>query len=440
MISFLIKNQICRSIMVVISVILFFTCCNPEEPEKQRKTVHDPINVIFAVHIEPFLPEFGFDYGSRRDELYWLKDLALSHGAKLTVASNGEFMEFIEDFSDQSLVQSYLNAGFNWGTHIHPLWRRGRHDWVLELPDVEEDTVRMIWNDNINAVNSVIGSENNYGVAPYQCAQPLLVKMMIESGFTIQTGLTEPAGIMAYENLGHYPWNPFRPSSKIGSFLKEDLDQKQYILIPHYPQLEPNSGPSGPRSLGTNKKYFMMEFIEWLHHQREDLPEKIWVFGIATHDCYNNPNRDDIAAMLDWLDDNFIGKAIPTGEVIARYATATEVAEKFVKWEDEHRGESSFSWEEGEQYPYTYSEMASILKDAEYDIGIDIGESLECHRFKSTNDSKIYLLWSWSGSQTIDFTPWITGEVLVRDGKGGEYVSNAGSLKVNEEPIFIEKN
>ena len=404
------------------------------------ETTQGPIKVLFAVHVEPFLPEFGFDYGARREEMYWLRDLALTHGAKLTVASNGEFMEFVEDFGDQELVQSYLDAGFNWGTHIHPLWREGRHDWILESPDASEDLVRRIWQDNVNAVNSVIGTENNYGVAPYQCAQPLLAKMMREYGFTIQTALTEPAGIMAWENLGHYPWNPFRPSAETGKFLKEDLKQTQYILIPHYPQLEPNPGPSGPRSLGTNQKNFLMEYIEWLHWQRNGLPTKVWVFGIATHDCYNNPNRDDIETMLEWLDENFIGKTTPTGEIIAEYATATEIAKEFYQWETEHPHESSFSWEEGQPYPYTYSDMPNLLREAEYDTVIDLENTLACYRFTRENASPIYVLWSWVGEQVIDFSSQIPDQVRVYDGKGNEYISASGTLKVTEEPIFVEAN
>ncbi|HEC75746.1 MAG TPA: hypothetical protein ENI33_00605 [Thermoplasmatales archaeon] len=370
--------------------------------------------------------------------MYWLRDTALAHGAKLTVSSNGEFMEFVEDFGDQELIKSYLDAGFNWGTHIHPLWRRDRHDWVLETPDVSEEIVRRIWQDNTNAVNSIIGSENNYGVAPYQCAQPLLVKLMNEFGFTIETALTEPAGILAYENFGHYPWNPFHPSPEAGKFLKECLNQTQYILIPHYPQLEPNPGPSGPRSLGTNQKYFIMEYIEWLHWQRNNLPAKVWVFGIATHDCYNNPNRIYIETMLSWLDENFIGKKIPTGEVIAEYATATQIAEEFLQWEAEHPGMSSFSWEEGQPYPYTYSDMPRLLKNAEYDCIIDISETISCYKFKKDNSSSTFVLWSWGEEQIINFSSQISGKVRVYDGKGNESLANSSNLKVGKEPMFVE--
>jgi len=397
-----------------------------------------PINVIFAIHIEPFLPEFGYDYGERRTELYWLRDLALNHSAKLTAASNGEFMEWVQDFGDEDLIQSYLDAGFNWGTHIHPLWRNGSHDWVLVPPDAPEETVRLIWETNIQAVDNVIGRENNYGLAPYQTHQPLMVQLFEEFDFHIMTMLTEPAGVMAYENLGHYPWNPFRPSANPGKYLKEDLNQRQYVMIPHYPQLEPNPGPTGPRSLGTNKKYFLMEYLEWLHHQRLGLPARVWVFGIATHDCYNAPNRGYIAAMLDWLDENFVGKTTPDGHVIAEYTTATEVAEEFLQWEAEHPGQSSFSWEPGEPYPYTYHEMPSLLSNAEYNVSIDLGESLSCHKLIRNDTTPIYVVWSWSGTQIVDFSPLIEGQLLVHNGRGSHYLSDSKSLVVTEEPLFVE--
>ena len=387
------KVSACLRMFVFTSAaILLLGCSTPGEPEETTEPTQGPINVIFAIHVEPFLPEFGYDYGDRRRELCWLRDTALVYGAKLTLASNGEFMEFIEDFGDEDLVQSYLDAGFDWGTHIHPLWRRGRHDWVLQPPDTPPDTVRLIWQSNVDAVERVIGRENNYGVAPYQTHQPLMLQLMEEFDFKIETALTEPAGIMAYENLGHYPFNPFRPSPLPGKYLKEDLSQTQYVLIPHYPQLEPNPGPSGPRSLGANQKYFLMEYIEWLHWQRERLPNKVWVFGIATHDCYNAPNRTYIDTMLMWLNENFVGKTTPTGWTIARYATATEVADEFFEWERNHPGESSFSWEPGDPYPYTYPDMPKLLQDAEYDAIVEIDDAIACYRFRRPGSSPILSL------------------------------------------------
>ena len=245
-----------------------------------------------------------------------------------------------------------------------------------------------------------------------------MVALMREFNFNIMTMLTEPAGVMAYENLGHYPFNPFRPAAEVGKYLKEDLNQTQYVLIPHYPQLEPNPGPSGPRSLGTNQKYFIMEYIEWLHWQRNGLTKKVWVFGIATHDCYNRPNRDYIDTMLNWLDENFIGKMTPEGHVIAEYTSATEVAEKFFEWEKEHPGVSSFSWEEGDPYPYTYPDMPVLLKDAEYEGLVELGSTLSCYKFKREGSSPIYALWSWEDDQVIDFSSEISGQVRVYDGKG----------------------
>jgi len=432
-----VKSWAQRLLALTVVALLILACAGPAKPEERKEPTQGPINVLFAIHVEPFLPTFGFDYGARREEMYWL-DLALAHNAKLTVASNGEFMEFVQDFGDQALIQSYLDAGFNWGTHIHPLWRKARHDWVLEPPDAAEDTVRLIWESNVAAVNAVIGRDNNYGAAPYQTHQPLMVALMREFNFNIMTMLTEPAGVMAYENLGHYPWNPFRPSAEAGKYLKEDLHQTQYVLIPHYPQLEPNPGPSGPRSLGTNQKYFLMQYIEWLHWQREGLPPKIWVFGIATHDCYNNPNRTYIEEMLNWLDAHFIGKVTPHGQTIAEYATATEIAAEFSQWENEHPGSSSFSWEYGQPYPYTYPDMPRLLLNAEYDSDIDIAGSIACYRFTRENAVPIYALWSWSGEQVIDFSSQISGQLRVHDGKGNEYTSKASTLKVTAEPIFVE--
>ena len=196
--------------LALLVLFLALGCVAPmATPTAAPPPTQSPINILFAVHIEPFLPTFGFDYGARREELYWLRDLALAHNAKLTVASNGEFMEYVEDFGDQALVQSYLNAGFDWGTHIHPLWRRSRHDWVKEPPDASEEKVRRIWQDNIRAVNAIIGAENNYGAAPYQTHQPLMVALRHEYDFHIETALTEtPTG-----NTSRPCWTGWTPTS-----------------------------------------------------------------------------------------------------------------------------------------------------------------------------------------------------------------------------------
>ncbi len=424
--------------LVLASGIFLLAGCHGGPTSPDSEPSQPPINILVAVHIEPFLDEFDATYGERREELYWLRDTALTHGAKLTVASNGEFMEFVEDLGDEPLIGSYLDAGFNWGTHIHPLSRKARHLWIVHSPDAPDSTVRRIWSDNIAAVEAVIRHENDYGVAPYQCRQPLMVELIAEHGFSIMTMLTEPAGELAYEEIGHYPWNPFRPCGQPGNYLKEDLSQHVYVMFPHLPQLGGDPGPSGPRTLGTNQKYFLMCYLEWLHHLRAGLPEKVWVFGIATHDCYNKKHHEEILEMLDWLEQSFVGHTTPDGHTIARYASATEVAEEFFDWEARHPDESSFSWQKGEPYPYTYSAVPELLRDAEYDQEIQLGETLACYSFTRERDGTIYLVWSWSGQQTVDLSSLMPGEVIIYDGLGDQTAGESSSVHVTEEPVFVE--
>jgi len=142
--------------------------------------------------------------------------------------------------------------------------------------------------------------------------------------------------------------------------------------------------------------------------------------------------------MLDWLDANFVGKTTPQGDVIARYATATEVAELFYRWEAEHPGMSSFSWEQGQPYPYTYADMPILLRDAEYDRALDLGAALAAHRFTRQSGGPIYVLWSWDGEQVVDFSAQIAGQLQVHDGKGNHTTADARALIVTEEPILVE--
>ncbi|CAD7774384.1 MAG: hypothetical protein KIIPBIDF_00563 [Candidatus Methanoperedenaceae archaeon GB50] len=84
--------------------------------------------------------------------------------------------------------------------------------------------------------------------------------------------------------------------------------------------------------------------------------------------------------------------------------------------------------------------MPNLLREAEYDTVIDLENTLACYRFTRENASPIYVLWSWVGEQVIDFSSQIPDQVRVCDGKGNEYISASGTLKVTEEPIFVEAN
>ncbi|MDL1965499.1 MAG: hypothetical protein LWW90_02345, partial [Candidatus Desulfofervidus auxilii] len=59
-------------------------------------------------------------------------------------------------------------------------------------------------------------------------------------------------------------------------------------------------------------------------------------------------------------------------------------------------------------------------------------------RFTRENALPIYVLWSWTGEQVVDFSSQIPGQLQVYDGKGNKYISTSGALKVTEEPIFVE--
>ena len=59
---------------------------------KLNDSYEPPINIIFDVHIEPMnIPP---NYIKRRIEVNWLRDTAINFGAKLSLQTNGEYMEY----------------------------------------------------------------------------------------------------------------------------------------------------------------------------------------------------------------------------------------------------------------------------------------------------------------------------------------------------------
>lgn len=63
-------------------------------PRSGTVTYEPPINILFVIHIEgkEESPD-SIEYLEWRDELFWLKNKFNLFGHKMTVLSNGEYME-----------------------------------------------------------------------------------------------------------------------------------------------------------------------------------------------------------------------------------------------------------------------------------------------------------------------------------------------------------
>jgi len=394
---------------------------NPNEP---------PIQVIFDVHIEPM--HVGPDYETRRTEVNWLWETALQYGARLTLESNGEYMEYCLEYGHEADFQQYLESGFDVGTHSHLVTYEGPHNWVQHSGPMSFGLVNQIIGDAEMFVDAVVGAENNFHLCT-QTGDLYLDDMMDLHQFDFITG----PGEEGYWSFGHQVWNPFRPATAPGSgVLEEDLTM-QFCTIPHLPQINKPNAHGMNLLLDQMKRRFLMIYIEWLSRVRNNMDDKIWVWGFNSHPGQTNQHRDAIVEMLSWLNDNFIDHTLPTGDVVAVYASGSEIHQSFLDWEAVNPGASSFNHVDGDPYPYTFAAMPTLLNEAGYDAEIDMGENINVHRMLK-NEQPIYAVWTDSGSEVVDFSTQLSGDLLTTDGHGNQTVQHSTVLVISEEPLFIE--
>jgi hypothetical protein len=409
-------------IVILCSVVYTTLWANPNEP---------PIHIIFDVHIEPI--EGGPNYFQRRTEVNWLRETALAHGATLTLESNGEYMEYCLEHGHQADFQAFLDAGFDVGTHSHLVTYEGPHQWVNRYgEELTFDLVDRIISDAEAFVDSVIGAENNFHLCT-QTNKAYIDTMMHMHDFRFVTG----PGEEGYWYFGHQVWNPFRPASSEGSgVLEEDLTAP-YVTIPHLPQINKPEAHGMNLLLPQMKRRFLMIYLEWLYRVRNGVDDKIWVWGFNTHACQNFLQRDAVEEMLQWLNEYFVNHTVETGDTIAVYATGSEIYRKYLDWEANHPGVSSFSYVDGDPYPYTYEAMPTLLNDAAYDTCFEMDININTHGFRK-NGKPLFIAWTDSGTAVLDLSSFFPETVRTTDGHGIESVQNSSQLIVSEEPLFIE--
>jgi hypothetical protein len=307
-------------------------------------------------------------------------------------------------------------------------------------PNYDLDVARQVWDDADRYVDSLLARIGTVGQNKTMCSQAYTCgtegQLMDEYGFIINAGSRAEKGLTQF---GHTIWNPWRPATNDdpGHEIEEDLNTS-YIMLDHFAQVGVMGGAHGTLlSVPHLKRYFLMLYLEWLSRERSGTLDKVWTFGFVFHPEDGDTFNDALAEFLDWLDDNFIRKVSPHGNIIARYATINEIADEYTAWEVAHPDTSSFNWIEGDGYPYTYDIVPKMLAEAEYDSQIDIGESLSCYKL-SKKGQPIYLMWSDKGERTVDFSGEMSGIVSVTEITGAQSTQSAAALTLKEDPLFVE--
>lgn len=428
----------------------------PAPGAKSGPDYEPPINIFMILHIDPIMdkqknfvlvsPEI---YQQTRQEIYWLKEEAERHGLRFTALYNGWYPQEALELADVDQFRELLATGHEIGTHAHrltydpaqDLWISRREE-LSKIPPITYDPelARQTWADAYQYVDAVLKEIDATGQNQIVCAVAHKAsdegRLMEQFGFTIAAG---QRGESSIQDFGHIVWNPWRisASDEPGRHLEEDLNTR-FITIPHLAQIGIRGGVHAmDLSQAQIRRRFLMLYTEWLSRERRGAEDKVWSFGFVYHPEDGDVFNQELADFLAWLDENFIGKTSPHGNIIARYATVGEIGKQFVAWEGERPGASSFSYVRGDPYPYTYPLLPDKLGDAAYEGRVNLGEGVTALRF-SKGGQPIYLVWSDIGERRVDFSAEISGQVKATTAAGGESTLEASELPLSEEPLFVE--
>jgi hypothetical protein len=414
-----------------------------------------PIRVFMVLHIDPKMNEEKTEvvvtpeiYQTTRDQLTYLKEESESHGMRFTALYNGWYVQEALERGDTDQFRQLIDAGHEIGTHAHRLtYDADRDVWVSHVEELskvppityDHELARETWNDAYRYVDAMLTEIGAQGENETVCAVAFQLsdqqQLMDEFGFSIAAGQQGESSIGYF---GHIIWNPWRPTSSDdpGLALTEDLNTR-FMAVPHLAQIGIRGGVHDmDLSLEQLQRRFLMLYTEWLGRERTGADDKVWSFGFVYHPEDGDIFNDTFEAFLDWLDEGFIGGGSPHGNVIAEYATVGEIADAFYAWEAANPGVSSFSYARDDPYPYTYPALATMLDDAAYEGEVDAGPETAGYRF-TKEGQQIYMLWSLSGTQTIDLSGELSGPVLATSAYGDVATADASSLTVTEDPLFV---
>jgi len=419
--------------------------------EHAQSSAQGPIHVLFVLHFDPKMEKGVMDmnssatiqvYETSRDELVWLLDFAKKYGVKMTALFNGYYMQLALRRGELEPLERLLDEGHEIGTHAHNICYDKNKDWWFVCPGKPD-----IWfRDAKVAVDQVLKQlgkgENRVMCAMFERGKyGLEDELMKKYGYDIGLG-NRPEIALGY--FGHIVWNPWRArcSDDPRRALEED-ESVSFISIDHRAQIGSTTSHGGVDSRSdTLKRQFLMLYVEWKTRELKGLGDKVWTWGVVHHPNMGDRYNSHIEDFFAWLTQHFIGKKTPSRNVIAVYSTASEVAEEFYQWEQSHPGESSFSYVEGQPYPYLCKYSRDLLLNATYAGELSLGADVEAFKFQSKNGEVFVLAWyNGKGTTTVDLSSLFSGKVKIYSGTG-ELLDTADSrsIPLTEQPVFILKD
>ncbi|MGH9673277.1 MAG: hypothetical protein ACRD44_08850 [Bryobacteraceae bacterium] len=450
------------------------------------------INVLFTIHFDPLQAPGGqvsrTAYEGQRDNLAWLADyfdeIERSSGAafapKLTLEIAGDHAEYYsEDPVGLALLQRLHARGHELAIHFHTNYKTGSHQWMDGQSQNTPEMRRRVTEDHIKEVDALVAKViGNSDPAAVRRANHTIQghftdeAYALEQGFDIiTTGQTE----ILNSFFDHDPWNPFRLRSVApgASQLQEDLNGP-WIMVPSASVL----GAIGRHTVWVDVSPAAMrrKFLNLLLERRNrrlggaTADERVWAFGWHEHLANISANdgvygnianlRDEVIELVSWLNHNFIGQRDSKGALIARYATASEVASELKSWEEAHRGQSSFNYArrttDWEAYPYQLRGLTSQLMNSHHESEIPgfRAEGVHAHKLLKTDDQNwsfrggqivsssatwpIYLMWSDEGEVTIDLSGSVASELTCVAADANDHVgvsADPRGVRVGATPV-----
>ena len=404
-----------------------------------------PINVLFVLHFDPPAGDFEVEgvecvnnYVRSRDELVWLLNFAEKSGVKMTALFNGYYIQHALRRNELEPLERLAAEGHEIGTHAHSICYDKVGDRWFRCSNADQwfrDAKTLV-----DTMLKEIGAEGNRAMCAmfqkgmYSHEDDLMKKY----GYDIGIG-NRPEIALNY--FGHIVWNPWRAecTDLEGHALKEDKNVG-FISIDHRAQIGSTTSHGGVDSRSdTLKRQFLMLYIEWKYRELRDYEDKVWTWGVVHHPNYGDKYNDHIEDFFSWLNKYFINKKTPSGNLIAVYSTASEVADQYYDWERKHPGSSSFSYVEGDPYPYICKYSKDKLLDSEYMGEVDLGADVTAFKFRSKGGKIFLLAWyNGKGVKTVDVSSIFGGTVYVITPVGEKTEQDASRVSLTEEPVFIE--
>ncbi len=419
-----------------------------------------PISIICDMHADP-LPQTSYAeklayYSMQLDYGIWAVDRAEPLGVEISFLACGEFMEFVVQEgpagSGALFLQRIYGLGEQIGSHSHSEYRLAAFDWPSFPSNATYFESVRSWQDNIDwvstAIETALGSPppkplseiNAVKGAHLPATEDQYHDLMSFFGLEVREGGAEED---YYGFYNHHIMNPFRPA--VDNYMGEDLSAP-FVAIPqgavigkaaiHHGIFQDMTAPNV-------KRMFIQTYLNWRYNDRHGLMDRIWVFGWGSHNHDYMPGsrtRADFAEMIEWLNDNFVGKADRTGSVISQWNTQIGAADDYFAWETSHPGVSSFDsngthldWGD-----YRYLRAVCVeLWEARHTADLDLGAGITAWHL-THGPKNIVVAFSDAGPTVLDLSSMVSAPCRIVGAESGLLLGmDPAQVLLDGEPLIV---